>query len=64
MPHGDQTIINQLKSKINYGFVPNDYVVWSTKIYNSNKSLFHHAVNCGDVDNKIKQINTIKSKFN
>ena len=24
----DQSIINKLKIKINYGFIPNDYVVW------------------------------------
>jgi len=63
MPFGDQSIINNLKHKINYGFIPNDYVIWGNKIYNSNKSLFHHAVCCKDVDDKIIQINRIKSAF-
>ncbi len=63
MPYGDQSIINKLKNKINYGFIPNDYVVFGTRIYNSNKSLFHHAVCCRDVDDKIIQINKIKGAF-
>ena len=63
MPYGDQSIINKLKNKINYGFIPNDYVVFGTCIYNSNKSLFHHAVCCRDVDDKIIQINKIKEAF-
>ncbi len=64
MPLGDQTIINNLKGKINYGFIPNDYVVFGTNIYNINKSLFHHAVCCRDVDDKIIQINKIKCILN
>jgi len=63
MPLGDQSIINNLKNKINYGFIPNDYVVFGTSIYNSNKSLFHHAVCCRDVYDKIIQINKIKERF-
>ena len=63
MPYGDQSIINNLKNKINYGFIPNDYVVFGTSIYNSNKSLFHHAVCCRNVDDKIIQINEINDHF-
>jgi len=63
MPFGDQSIINNLKNKINYGFIPNDYVVFGNCIYNSNKSLFHHAIDCRDVDDKIIQINQIKWEF-
>ena len=63
IPFGDQSIINTLKSKINYGFIPNDYVVFGNRIFNSNKSLFHHAVCSNDVDDKIIQINKIKSAF-
>jgi hypothetical protein len=63
MPLADQTIINKYKEIINYGFIPNDYVIWATNIHNINKSLFHHAVCCRDVDDKIKQINQIKSNF-
>lgn len=61
MYFGDQTIINNLKHKINYGFIPNDYVVFGCNIYNINKSLFHHAVCCRDVDDKIIQINNINN---
>jgi len=63
MPLGDQSIINNLKNIINYGFIPNDYVVFGSNIFNINKSLFHHAVCCRDVDDKILQINKIKSAF-
>jgi Nucleotide-diphospho-sugar transferase len=63
MPFGDQSIINNLKGKINYGFIPNDYVVFGSCIYNRNKSLFHHAVCCNDVDEKIIQINQINDSF-
>jgi hypothetical protein len=60
---GDQIIINRLKHKINYTFIPNDYVIFGTTIFNKNKSLFHHAVCCRDVDEKLVQINYIKSVF-
>jgi hypothetical protein len=63
MPYGDQSIINNLKNIINYGFIPNDYVVFGNNIFNINKSLFHHAILCRDVDDKIKQINEIKLHF-
>ena len=63
MPFGDQSIINNLKNKINYGFIPNDYVIYATTIFNKNKSIFHHAVCCRDVDDKIIQINQITSAF-
>jgi len=63
MPLGDQSIINKLKHEINYGFIPNDYVVFGTNIFNINKSLFHHAVCCRDVDDKIMQIIQIKCFF-
>jgi hypothetical protein len=64
MPLGDQTIINRLKHKINFGYIPNDYVIFGTNIFNKKKSLFHHAVWCIDIEDKIKQINLIKSQFN
>jgi hypothetical protein len=62
-PYGEQTIINNLKNKINYGIIPNEYVIWGSSIYNINKSLFHHAVCTRDVYDKIEQINQIKSNF-
>jgi hypothetical protein len=63
MPLGDQSIINNLKYKINYGFIPNEYVIAGTSIYDKNKCIFHHAIGCSDVDDKIQQINKIKSKL-
>lgn len=63
MPFGDQSIINNLKNTLNYGFIPNDYVVFGNTIFNKDKALFHHAVFCKDVDDKITQINHIKSSF-
>jgi len=63
MPLGDQTVINSLKNNINYGFIPNDYVVFGNTIYNKDKSLFHHAVCCRDIDDKIEQINIVKTHF-
>ncbi len=64
MPFGDQSIINNLKNKINYDFIPNDYVIYGTTIYNNNKSLLHHAICTIDVDDKIVQINQINQHFN
>ena len=63
VPFGEQTIINKLKNKINYGLIPNEYVIWASNIHNINKSLFHHAVCTTDVYDKIEQINQIKSNF-
>jgi hypothetical protein len=60
MQFGDQTIINNLKHKINYGLIPNEYVIYGKTIYNKKKALFHHAVSVGSIKGKIKQIiNTI-----
>lgn len=37
--------------------------ILGTNIFNKNKSLLHHAVCCRDVDDKIIQIDKIKSEF-
>ena len=63
MPFGDQTIINELKHTIHYGVIPNEYVIFGNKIYNKDKCLFHHAVSCIDIDDKIKQIHRIQKEF-
>lgn len=61
MPFGDQSIINNIKHKIAHSYMPVEYVVFGTVIYNKDKCLMHHAVCCNDVDEKIAQVNTIKS---
>ena len=63
VPMGEQQIINNLKYGINYGFIPNDYVIFGSHIYNVNKSLFHHAVCAADISDKILQINNVKKFF-
>jgi hypothetical protein len=63
MPDGDQSIINLLKNNINYGFIPNDYVIFGEDIYDKKKSLFHHAICCRDVDDKISQINMMRKYY-
>ena len=57
---GDQTIINKKKDVLNYGRILNDYSIFGTKIYNKKKALFHHAIDCKDVDDKITQIMYVK----
>jgi hypothetical protein len=63
IPLLEQTIINNIKSEINFGYIPNDYVIWGHMIYNKNNSLFHHAVCCNDVDDKLTQIKDTKKQF-
>jgi hypothetical protein len=63
MELGDQTIINEMLNNINFDRIPNDFIVYGRTIYNNNKSLVHHAVYCKSVDEKIEQINFIKSFF-
>jgi len=63
IPLGDQTIINNLKYKLNYGIIPNDYVVFGNHIFNNKKTLFHHAVCCRYTEEKMIQINNIKLEF-
>lgn len=63
VPMGEQQIINNLKCGINYGFIPNEYVIFGSHIYNVNKSLFHHAVCTFTVHDKILQINNVKKFF-
>jgi len=60
MKFGDQTIINELKSELNFDYIPNDYVIFGTDIYNVNKALVHHAVRCTNVDQKLDQIRKVQ----
>jgi hypothetical protein len=63
MPFGDQTIINNLKTQLNYGFISNDYVIYGPYIFNKSRSLFHHAVFCSNIEEKLIQINNVKVVF-
>lgn len=63
MELGDQTIINEMLIHINYQHIPIDFVVYGTQIYNHEKSLFHHAVLCKSIDEKVNQINYIQNRF-
>lgn len=62
-PYGDQSVINSMLSSIDYGFIPNEYVIWGRQINDPNKSLFHHAVCASHVYDKICQINEIQCKL-
>jgi len=63
MPFGDQTIINNNLHLVKYNYIPNEYVIWGEKISNKSKSLFHHAVNCDDIESKLNQISNVLALF-
>ena len=63
IPFSIQTVINEIINNINYDYIPNEYVVYGDNIFNSSKSLFHHAVKCNSLIEKNEQINFIKSFF-
>jgi hypothetical protein len=59
MPQGDQTLINNTIFNLNYGYIPIDYYIWGNHIWNPTKSLFHHAVDCKNINEKQSQIQDI-----
>ena len=59
----EQELINNDKHLIKYDYIPTEYVVWGEQIFNSSKSLFHHAVCCKNIQEKMFQINSIKQIF-
>jgi hypothetical protein len=63
MPLGDQTIINQHLHHIKYNYIPDKYVIWGRNIMNKETSLFHHAVQCNDVESKLEQIKGVLELF-
>ena len=63
MPLGDQTIINNIKDKINFSYIPYIYVVFGWRIFNKNYALFHHAICSSKTKGKLIQINIIKNKL-
>jgi len=64
MPYGEQTLINNKLHILNYGMIPNKYVIWSRTIYDYKNSLIHHAVFTNDVNDKWEQITEIIRYFN
>jgi len=60
---GDQYYINMFKYTINFGYIPNDCVIWATRIWVKNKSIIHHPVCCPNVLVKKQQIGSIKRSF-
>ena len=63
MPFGEQTLINNKRHLLNYGMIPNKYVIWSRTIYDNKSSLIHHAVNTNDINDKWEQITEIIRYF-
>jgi len=63
MPLGDQTIINQHLHLIKYNYIPDKYVIWGRNVKNRETSLFHHAVQCGDIESKLEQIKGVLELF-
>lgn len=60
----DQTYYNStLKGRINYDYLPQEFVVWGRDIYDRNRALLHHAVCCKNIAEKIKQQNRIRVMF-
>jgi len=58
---GDQTIINNLRYKINWGHIPDEYVIRGHCPFNADKCLLHHATGAGNVRDKLLQINHLLS---
>jgi hypothetical protein len=63
MPFGDQSIVNRKKDELNYGFVPNDYIVFGPKVFNRQKCLLHHAVGARNVHEKKIQMLGMKGRL-
>lgn len=56
----DQIVINKYKHTINYGYIPQDYIILGTAIINKDKALLHHAVCEGSITGKIAQMDDIQ----
>ena len=63
MPLGDQTIINNIKEKINFNYIPYNFVVFGWTIYNKKTALFHHSIGSNNTKGKLNQIHSIKNKL-
>jgi len=60
---GDQTIVNNLKHKLNWGYVPDEYIIAGPCPFNKNKCLIHHATSANTVEIKIRQIDYVNSQL-
>jgi hypothetical protein len=63
MPFGDQTIINEHLHLIKYNYIPHEYVIWGKNVVDKNTALFHHAVQCDDIESKLEQIFFVLNLF-
>jgi hypothetical protein len=63
MEFGDQTIINRMKQELEYECIPNDYVAFGKHIYNVDHVLFHHAVCCYTIQQKLVQMEEVKKNI-
>jgi hypothetical protein len=63
LPMLEQQLINENLSKLSFNYIPNEYVIFGTTIYDKKSALFHHAVCCNDVDGKLKQISSIHQQL-
>lgn len=62
LPLADQTYFNiNLNANLNWDYIPNDYAIWATKIYNKDLALFYHAVQTYNVEQKLHQQETVLS---
>jgi hypothetical protein len=57
------SVINKYKSEVNFGYIPNEYVIWATDIFDQTRSLFHHPVCCSNQDEKRSQISYVSYKI-
>jgi len=63
VPLGDQTIINGIKGKLQYGTIPNEYVVCGHIIFKDTHSLIQHAVGSYSVEEKFQRIMSTQTWF-
>jgi hypothetical protein len=52
---------NELNRYLKWNFIPNEYAIWATEIYDKNNAIFHHATCAYNVEQKLNQQKTILS---
>jgi hypothetical protein len=63
MPYGDQSVVNDIKHTIPFGFIENKFVIWGTCIWDKQNALFHHAVGTGTIAGKLRQMEQIRNRM-